>query len=75
MRFLKIVIGIVLFFLTFALTNKVLTTLGMLIIKKSEIDTTLEFGANMVAINTLVGFVIALLLSIKVFTMINKKKS
>ena len=75
MKFFKIVIGFIVSLVVFAASNKLLTTLGMILINKLEIDTTLEFGHNIIAINTLVGFVVALFLAIKVFKMINKKNN
>jgi len=53
-----------------------LIILGGRVIEHFNIDTTLEFGRNMVATNTLIGFVVGLFFAIKVFKIIrvNKEK-
>jgi undecaprenyl pyrophosphate phosphatase UppP len=76
MRIIIVIIAFILSLAIFSFFYKVSIILGGRIIEYFNIDTTLEFGRNMVATNTLIGFVVGLFFAIKVFKIIrvNKEK-
>lgn len=73
MRLLKILLATIIALGIFALTYKGLITLGTILLEKSTIDLTTEFGHNMIAMNTLISFVTSIFLAIKIFKKIKGK--
>ena len=74
MKIIRVIIAFIVALATFSLFYELLIILGGKIIKYFNIDTASEFGANMVATNTLIGFVAGVFFAIKVFKIIKGKK-
>ena len=73
MRIIRVIIAFILSLGVFSFFYKVLIILGGKVIEHSNIDTASEFGRNMVATNTLIGFVAGVFFAIKVFKIVRGK--